>query len=297
MLNAIDFTKWALSHTDPETIPDGAELPLPLSECGTEPWHYLFGTVKVHTTPEKIEERFVNFYSTHGWSRAQYEYATKDFQPEDYATDCAGILDAYLTEKVKKTDNNANGYYSQCTERGKIKSVKRPYVLGEPVFMAKSSGRMHHIGFVCGFLNGEPLILEARGLSYGVVITKFSERGWTHRGLLTDIFYYNSEPVVFKLESPMMRGPAVQALQTMLNEAGYRDEDGKLLNADGKLGKRTYSAFCDFLTAHAPEPDKPEVCEMPEEMMIVQEVNGILYKGLLMKNNDEAEKPERSTNG
>ena len=47
--------------------------------------------------------------------------------------------------------------------------------------MANSNGKMTHIGWICGSVNGEPLVVEARGLSYGVVITKLSQRGWTHR--------------------------------------------------------------------------------------------------------------------
>ena len=189
-IKAIEFICWALKHAKRESIPYGAEIPLPTEECGTEPWHYLFGTVKAHTTPEKIAERWENFYSRKGWSAKQYNHATENMQPTDYATDCAGLLDAFLCETIGKTDKSANIYYVECTEKGEISSVDRPYALGEPVFMAGSGGRMHHIGFVCGFLDGEPLIVEARGLSYGVVVTKFSERKWTHRGLLTEYFIY-----------------------------------------------------------------------------------------------------------
>lgn len=303
MIKAIDFIKWALSHAHRESIPDGAELPLPLSECGTEPWHYLFGTIKTHTTPAKIAERWENFYSRKGWSPEQYHYATKDMQPGDYATDCAGLLDAYLTETIGKTDNNANGYYRDCSDRGKISSVKRPYVLGELVFMANRIGRMHHIGFVCGLeADGKPLVVEARGLSYGVVITRFKDRAWTHRGLLKKYFSYESgvpypdekTNIVFELSSPMMRGTAVKALQIMLNEAGYRDADGNALTADGKLGRRSYEAFDKFLAAHTAPVESEPLPFMPGEFPVKQIINGIVYTGTLTAKVDE-ESPGEGT--
>ena len=37
MKNAIDFVRFALSHCKRESIPEGAELPLDIEECGTEP--------------------------------------------------------------------------------------------------------------------------------------------------------------------------------------------------------------------------------------------------------------------
>lgn len=288
---AAEFIMWALTHAKRESIPAGAELPLPAAECGAEPWHYLFGTSKTHTSRYVIEERWENFYSKNGWSRAQYDYATKDMQPNDYATDCGGLLDAYLSETVGRTDKTSNIYYGECTDKGKIKTVTRPYRLGEPVFKAKSSGKMHHIGFICGFLDGEPLVVEARGLSYGVVVTRFAGHGWTHRGLLTGYFEYGEAaapaeeapktPAVFALESPMMRGEAVRALQIMLNAAGCRDADGNALAADGKLGEKTYAAFLDFLRAHraliAAEPAPPE------SIIVTQEIYNEIYTGKLIR--------------
>lgn len=293
-LYAVEFIMWALTHVKRGNIPDGAELPLPAAECGTEPWHYLFGTSKTHTTPAKIEERWQNFYSKNGWTRTQYDYATKDMLPTDYATDCGGLLDAYLTETAGRTDKSSNIYYGECTEKGKVGKIQRPYEIGEAVFIAKSSGRMKHIGFVCGFFNGEALIAEARGLSYGVVVTKFAGRGWTHRGLLTKYFEYGKAavpaenppktPTVFAHTSPMMRGDAVKALQLMLNAAEYKDGNGNALAADGKLGKKTYTAFLSFLQAHrALIGDGLAAFEQPESIVVAQEMNGEIYTGELIR--------------
>lgn len=64
--------------------------------------------------------------------------------------------------------------------------------------------------------------------------------------------YVDESPdrIVFALTSPMMQGKPVSTLQAMLNAAGYTASDGQRLNVDGKLGKRSFSAFVEFLNAH-----------------------------------------------
>lgn len=44
---------------------------------------------------------------------------------------------------------------------------------------------MTHVGWICGFdSDGTPLVVEARGLRYGVVVTRLDTRPWTHRGIM-----------------------------------------------------------------------------------------------------------------
>ena len=179
MTNILDFIRWALTHVNPNTVPSGAVLVGgTATNVGTEPWHYLYGTVKSKTTAERIEERWRNHYSK-TWTREAYDHATAAMSPDDYATDCQGLLDAYLTYELgEKTDVNADyNYRKWCTDKGRISEIERPYKLGEAVFMANSKGKMTHVGWVCGLdLDGELLVVEARGLSYGVVITRLEDR-------------------------------------------------------------------------------------------------------------------------
>jgi len=107
--------------------------------------------------------------------------------------DCQGLLDAYCTQALGvKTDLNAHGCYARwCADRGRIQDISRAYVIGEAVLRANDYGTMKHIGWICGFAeDGEPLVIEERGLSYGCVVTRLSGRGWTHRGLMTKRFIY-----------------------------------------------------------------------------------------------------------
>ena len=259
MTNVLDFIRWALTHVNPDTVPSGAVLVGgTATNVGTEPWHYLFGTVKSKTTAARIEERWRNHYSK-TWTREAYDHATAAMSPDDYATDCQGLLDAYLTyELSEKTDINADyNYRKWCTGKGKISEIERPYKLGEAVFIANSRGKMSHVGWVCGLdLDGELLVVEARGLSYGVVVTRLEARPWTHRGLMTKKFdYKENKPMATKFEvvSPMLRGDGITAMQRALNANGYTDDNGNALEEDGKWGSKSQAAFRKLLEAHTQE--------------------------------------------
>ena len=261
MTNILDFIRWALTHVNPNTVPSGAVLAKgTAANIGTEPWHYLYGTVKSKTTAERIEERWRNHYSK-TWTREAYDRATAAMSPDDYATDCQGLLDAYLTYELgEKTDVNANyNYRKWCTGKGKTSEVERPYELGEAVFMANSRGKMSHVGWVCGLdSDGELLVVEARGLSYGVVVTRFEDRAWTHRGLMTKKFdYKEKEPMATKFEviKPMLKGDGVKEMQKALNANGYTDDNGNALEEDGKWGSKSQAAFRKLLEAHTQESE------------------------------------------
>ena len=262
MTNILDFIRWALTHVDPNTVLSGAVLANgTAANIGTEPWHYLYGTIRSKTTKALIEERWLNFYSSHGWTRAAYDKATANFKSSDYATDCQGLLDAYFTYELGiKTDINANyNYVNWCTDKGSIDKIKRPYVIGEALFMANKSGNMTHIGWVCGFdVDGEPLVVEARGLSYGVVITRLEDRAWTRRGLMTKKFDYKMEEnvverVKIQKTKPMLTGEGILALQKAFNLLGYTDKEGKLLEEDGKCGDKTVEAANNFIEFNNPK--------------------------------------------
>ena len=259
MTNILDFIRWALTHVNPNTVSSGAVLANgTATNVGTEPWHYLYGTVKSKTTAARIEERWRNHYSK-TWTREAYDRATAAMSPDDYATDCQGLLDAYLTYvQGEKTDVNADyNYRKWCTDKGRISEIERPYKLGEAVFMANSRGKMSHVGWICGLdLDGELLVVEARGLSYGVVITRLEDRPWTHRGLMTKKFDYKEDkPMATKFEviKPMLKGEGVKAMQNALNANGYTDDNGNALEEDGKWGSKSQAAFRKLLEAHTQE--------------------------------------------
>ena len=153
-----NFIRWALQHV--REVPSGAVLPLPAKSCCTDPWHYLFGSVRVKTTAGMVAQ-YREKYIARGWKPETYDYYTKTWKPSEYATDCQGLLDAYLTyECGELTDINANmNYKNWCVDKGRIVDVTRPYVVGEALFMqSKTTGKMTHVGWICGFTaDYEPL--------------------------------------------------------------------------------------------------------------------------------------------
>lgn len=187
------FVSWTLKHVDPSTIPAGASLPIPVSNCGTEPWQYLYGTVRLRTDDAALRNFFLNHYSEQ-MTEPQYHDLTDGWDRNGYATDCQGLLDAWLTyEQNEPTDINVQmNYMNWCTQKGPIDEIDRPYRIGEAVFVqAVSTGKMTHIGWICGFdADGTPLTVDARGIAYGVTVSRMDERHWTHRGLMTAVFTY-----------------------------------------------------------------------------------------------------------
>ena len=257
------FICYALSHAKRETLPDNAQLPCPPDAVGTDPWEYLYGTTGVPVTQYLIDVKYETWYKKQGWSREAYDLATQGWVARHaYVCDCQGLLDSFLGKDV----NAEYCYQYWCTSRGNIADLKRTLDIGEAVFVhSTQSDRMTHVGFVCGYTtDGETLVVEERGIYYGCVITKLSERPWTHHGLPTAVLDFSEPvqiwteeddmektPVVFKLESPMMRGDNVRDLQKVMNYWGYTDDEGNELSEDGKCGKKTMQALTRFVEAHS----------------------------------------------
>ncbi|MBR6428108.1 MAG: peptidoglycan-binding protein [Clostridia bacterium] len=189
------FIRWALTHIDPATIPTNANLYLAAESCGTSPWEYLYGSVRVSTSQTTINNFFGNYYTTY-MERTQYDDITNDWSRSTYACDCQGLLDAWMThEEGVTTDINVQmNYNNWCTSKGEIASITRDWVVGEAVFVYSTKlQKMSHIGWICGFdESGIPLVVEARGVAWGVVVTRLTDRSWTHRGLMTVQFNYDA---------------------------------------------------------------------------------------------------------
>lgn len=227
MENVKKFIEWGLMRAKKDSVPKGAILAIDIDLVGSAgETEYLFGTTGRQVTQSLLDSKYKSYYKGNGWTKAEYEEATKGWvKNRQVVTDCQGLLDWYLGN-----DTNANGnYVNYCTDKGLCKNIKRPYVIGEAVFNG-SSTKKTHVGWVCGFMpDGDPLVLEARGLSYGVVITRMSKRAWGYRGLMTKKFSYEEttkQPgpsgYVFTrvLKSPRS-GEDVIELKKLLIKEGY----------------------------------------------------------------------------
>ena len=119
--------------------------------------------------------------------------------------------------------------------------------------------------------DGDVLVMEERGLSYGFVITRMSKRPWKYRGLMTKRYSYDMNEkqtvntTVFTFTRMLKygcRGDDVKELKAALKKKGYggltltngnfysstkkvvkqfqRDHG---LTIDGIAGSKTYSAL------------------------------------------------------
>ena len=157
-----------------------------------------------------------------------------------YAFDCSGLI-VYWLLNVKgliKGDATANGLYAQCSKQGKIGAwTIEP---GDFVFRRKS-GEMKHVGVYVG--NG--YTIEAKGRDVGVVKLPLDKGTWTHQGkhpALEEAENKAPEQRVFRIESPLLRGEDIRAMQTALNACGYPCGD-----ADGICGRKTVAAVMEFI--------------------------------------------------
>ena len=270
MKNVIDFIKWGLTHVKKASVPAGAILPIPVAEVGSAgEWEYIYGSTGEKVTQSKLDRAFKSFYSKNEWTRAQYDAATRGWiQAGKVICDCQGVEDNY-----SKAQTNADGNYRKyCTDKGLCSAISRPYVIGEALFNGSASKKTH-VGWVCGFMpDGDVLVFEERGLSYGFVITRMSKRPWKYRGLMTNRYKYDkvlTQPVAKESDFIFTRvlkrgcsGDDVKELKKALAKKGYTGltptnanfyestttiikafQKDHGLTIDGVAGSRTYGAL------------------------------------------------------
>lgn len=262
------FLRWALPHAVISPDCRSANLPIPFDEVGTDPAHYLLGTIWVKCTKTAIWAAYDRKYAS-TYTKEQFEAIVADWSPESYATDCQGLNDAFFryiwNGGDHTTDTNANGCYNTwCGEKGLIKD-RLTLPLGAAVFKADSEGKKTHIGYICGFLpNGEPLVLEAQGLKYGVRVNLLKDRPvFTYYGIMDKKYDYSEEYPALSLpvryEKPVLEGTGYAKLQEALNWLGYKDGAGNTLVVDGKWGEKSQAAF-DWLVVNNSTISVTDIC-------------------------------------
>ena len=251
MESVLKFIEYACSHASPKSVPKGADIPYPVGTDGV--WQYLWGTKGQKVTQSLLNARYESYYRGNGWSEPEYQSITRNWVANGvHVTDCQGLLDSYL-----KNDTTANGNYSNyCTDKGLISAINRPFVIGEAVFNG-SDTKKTHVGWVCGFIGSDPLVVEARGLKYGVVITRMSARQWKYRGLMTKKFTYENpkpepqpDPGVYVFTRPLRYGDVgddVIKMKELLFDKGYRMDGVTINTANSKnYGSKTRTLVKEY---------------------------------------------------
>lgn len=158
------------------------------AQLGKPYWYGTYGQLSTKSLYEQKKKQLPSYYK---WN-------LKDSELNKKVHDCSGLIKGYLwcddardnTPKYNSNEDlNANTLLKRCTEKGDISTI--PEIPGVLVFMTG------HVGIYKG--NGE--VIEARGHSYGVVITKLKERKWTKWGKCCFITYNEPKPETPKIEN------------------------------------------------------------------------------------------------
>ncbi len=247
---------------------------------------YIMGAVG--QDPKELSAWYFNQYKDRTEYTAKQEQAALAWKDTaERVWDCQGLADGYVSEMtgVKTNVRARNNYAEWCDIRGDGDIPAERRVPGAAVFMRSSY--IHHVGFLTRPVNparpeGDWIVVEARGVAYGVVRTKLSERKWNCWGWMTRYFDYGA---IAEEDIPKeygwrnlrrgMVGSDVAALQRDLITLNYSvGADG----ADGEFGRNTESALIAFQLAQGLEADGiagpetygrifkllPETGDMPE---------------------------------
>ena len=145
---------------------------------------YLYGEFGRVVTPQIIQEKHKQYPDMTSAARAARALKT---HVGKRCYDCSHLISSCWMQETPtsppkysvKYDQNAQGLYDLCKQRGKIGSMAPER--GDLVFMygeRRGVRRMTHVGICIG----GGFVIEARGFDYGVVKTKLSGRAWTHCG-------------------------------------------------------------------------------------------------------------------
>lgn len=211
-------------------------------------------------------------WSKTSWWFTQYSGSQKNKalywrENADRVWDCNGMAEG-IYEDWSGVNINTKARYNYsgwCDPKGTGSIPTKHRVPGAAVFIYnKSAGYITHVGYLYkpvsdGNSSGDWWVIEARGVMYGVVKTKLSERGWNRWGLMTKYFDYNNSDAAATenhlgdttLENGD-EGSAVKELQTALIRLGY--DCGKW-GADGDFGDATEFAVRAFQDDYSCEVD------------------------------------------
>lgn len=219
---------------------------------------YIYATFGQILTERKLAE--VRRLYPERMSEKRYQYARKHYVGKR-TNDCYGLIKRYKwsggdAENPSlddtpiyngKEDINANAAYQKATVKGKISTI--PEIRGLIVW------KPGHVGVYLG--NGR--VAEARGFDFGTVISKLSDRPFTHWFQEVGISYdqqptptpgggFDVKVKTLKrnADGSAMVDPNVLVFQSMMNTLKIRDDEGKELVCDSHYGKRSEQACKRF---------------------------------------------------
>ncbi len=237
----MQFLPHGVSATVNPTSIGLTEFALKASQNG---WGYVYGTYGQIITQSMIDGKARQYPSVFSEimsdGRTAYQHAQKWIGHR--AADCVGLMKAYLwwqgdsagPSYVSAQDKSANGLYYSSAVRGSIPAI--PDIHGLLVW------REGHIGVYIG--NGE--VIESRGVEYGVVKTRLTDRNWTAWCKHPSISYPTTGWVSITGKSSYYRdGQYVTGMQVIDGKTYFFGPDGFRLTGFQSVGGQFYYFTAD----------------------------------------------------
>lgn len=206
-------------------------------------------------------------WGTNSWWFTQYtgKQRTKALYWRTHAKrvwDCNGMAEG-IYKDYAGVDINTKARYNYANwcgikGSGMIRADRR--VPGAAVFWGTSADAIHHVGYLYKPVSankpaGDWYIIEARGVNYGVVMTRLNSRKPDYWGWMTKYFDYTGSASVVTPTRALgerelkkgMKGDDVVELQTILISLGF---DLPRYGADGEFGSETEKSVKYFQKAY-----------------------------------------------
>lgn len=216
---------------------------------------YLMGGVGEYTKDLTEKDDLITQYSGKQLEKAKYW-----LKNAERVWDCQGLSDGYVTEMLGKKVNvyARTNYRNWCDIKGEGDIPDKYKMEGAAVYNQPGNyDHITHVGYLVEPVNpekpeGDWYVVEARGVMYGVVTTRLSQRNWNRWGLMTKYFEYEGyEPKEWELGERVLKkgdaGADVKDLQSDLISLGF---DCGSYGADGEFGSATLAAVKAFQTAN-----------------------------------------------
>ena len=180
--------------------------------------------------------------------------------------DCNGLAEGIYEDWSGVNINTKARYnYAQwCSVKGTGMIPASQRREGAAVFWGNNAASIHHVAYLDKPVDalkptGDWYIIEARGVMYGVVRTRLSQRKPNYWGLMTKYFDYADSEIDYaeptlgeRILRNGMEGSDVKAMQNALISLGY--DCGKW-GADGDFGDASEIALKAFQAAHGCDAD------------------------------------------
>lgn len=209
---------------------------------------------------------FIQYKDRNKYTAAQEKKALYWRENAERVWDCNGLAEG-IYEDFGGVNINTKARYNYagwCSVKGTGTIPAAYRVPGAAVFWGSKASSISHVAYLykpvkAGQPHGDWYIIEARGVTYGVVKTSLSSRKPNFWGLMTKYFDYDNDNYVYeepklgeRLLKNGMEGEDVKALQEALIKLGY--DLGKW-GADGEFGDATELAVVAFQRDHDLEKD------------------------------------------